>query len=307
MASSVVKSESQIWMDLKKELHNDLYEFLVCQNCEAVPKEGPIYTCDSGSHETCHNCIFKSKICKCNADIKVRNKGLEKVRNTLPLSCKFRKNGCNTILTLESLLYHEVDCQWRPILCPSLGCDSNYSSPAKIIFNSFANHLTEHHSALANELKESLIESHFTDIRDDLLTKTTTQFFDFRQPRKLTLNGAEFFSEMVLVKKRFFIWVYYYGSKEEAKNYICTIRAYGGSDNEDFSYNGPPRSLEESFKAVIDGDCGLSISRSQAKRIVSEKNMKYSIKISCLKEEARDEDVESGISDNENTTSNNST
>jgi hypothetical protein len=35
MASSVVKSESQIWMDLKKELHNDLYEFLVCQNCEA--------------------------------------------------------------------------------------------------------------------------------------------------------------------------------------------------------------------------------------------------------------------------------
>jgi hypothetical protein len=104
---------------------------------------------------------------------------------------------------------------------------------------------------------------------------------------------------MVLVQKRFYIWLYYYGFKEEAKKYICTIRTYGGPDNEEFIYNGPPRCLDEPMDDVIDGDCGLSISLSQAKRIVSEEKMKYSIKISCPKEEGRDEDVESGISDNE--------
>jgi hypothetical protein len=303
MASSAVKSESQIRMDLKKELHNDLYEFLVCQNCEDVPKEGPIYTCDSGSHQTCHNCFLKSQICKCKAIIKVRNKGLEKVRTTLPLSCKFRKNGCNAILTLESLLYHELDCEWRPIFCPRLTCSSNASNTVKIIFNLFANHLTEHHTDLVNDLNESMIESHYTDI-DDIVYSGGNAWFP---TKKLTRNGVRFFINMVLKNNRFFIWLYYYGSKEEAKNYICTIRAYGGPDNEEFIYNGPPRSLDESIHDVIKGDCCLSISLSQAKRIVSEKNMKYSIKISCPKEEARDEEVESGISDNDNTTSNNST
>jgi hypothetical protein len=308
MATSVLKSESQIRMDLKKELHNDLYEFLVCQNCEAVPKEGHIYTCNSGKHATCNDCFQISKVCKCNANIKHRSEGLEKVRTTLPLSCKYRKNGCNNILTLESLLYHEVDCEWRPIFCPVWSCISNKSllNTVKIIFNLFANHLTEHHTDLANDLNESMIESHFTPITEDYLNGLAPLGFVAWPERKLTLNVAQFFSKMVLRNDRFYIWLYYYGSKEEAKNYICTIRAYGGPDKEDFSYNGPPRSLDESLLEVVDGDCGLSISLSQAKRIVSEKKMKYSIKISCPKEEARDEDVESGISDNENTTSNNS-
>jgi hypothetical protein len=193
MASSVVKSESQIELDVKKKLHNDLYEFLVCQDCEAVPKEGPIYTCDSGSHETCHNCFLKSQICKCDADIKVRNKGLEKVRTTLPLSCKFRKNGCNAILKLESLLYHEVDCEWRPMFCPRLSCSSNKSNAVKIIFNLLANHLTEHHTDLANDLNESMIESHFSPITEDCLNGRGTETFNCMPQRKLTLNGAQFF------------------------------------------------------------------------------------------------------------------
>jgi hypothetical protein len=49
------------------------------------------------------------------------------------------------------------------------------------------------------------------------------------------------------------------------------------------------------------------LSLEQAKRIISEGKMNYSVTISCPKEEARDEDVESGISDNDNTTSSNST
>jgi hypothetical protein len=238
MASSVVKSESQIRMDLKKELHNDFYEFLVCQNCEAVPKEGPIYTCDNATCDfaTCKDCwqITKKNICKCLSNVRTQSKVLEKLRTTLPLSCKFRKNGCNTILTLDSLLYHEVDCQRRPIFCPRLSCISNTTNAVKIIFNLFAYHLTEHHTDVATDLFASMIESHFTDITAYYLNENCENDRYSWPPRKLTLNGAQFFIEMVLRNDRFYIWLYYYGSKEEAKNYSCTIRAYGGPDNEEF-------------------------------------------------------------------------
>jgi hypothetical protein len=52
------------------------------------------------------------------SNVSARSKASEIVRTTLPLSCKFRKNGCNAVLTLEALLHHEVDCQWRLIFCP---------------------------------------------------------------------------------------------------------------------------------------------------------------------------------------------
>jgi E3 ubiquitin-protein ligase SIAH1 len=293
--SNVTKSASQIEMDLKKKLHNEFHEFLVCQNCTVIPKEGPIYTCDSGKHATCNECFQISKVCKCKLQIKNRSDVLEKVRTTLPLACKFRKNGCNAVLSLESLLYHEVDCQWRPIFCPILDCKSN---DTKIIFNLLDTHLTEHHTDLL-VTDESL--------RVGIVNRFTKEYLNGKEavmlPNKLSLYGAQFFREIVLVNKRVYIWIYYQGSKEEAKNYICTIKVYGGSENEEFFYNGPPRSLDESKDEVIDGDYGLSMSLSQVKRIVSEGKMRYSIKISCPKEEARDEDVESGISDNENTSS----
>jgi hypothetical protein len=105
---------------------------------------------------------------------------------------------------------------------------------------------------------------------------------------------------MDIENMRFYIWLYYYGSREEAKNYNCTIKVFGGPDNEQFPYEGPPRSLDESRLEVINGDCCLSISLSQAKRIVSEQGkINYSVNISCPKEEEDEDDVESGISDNE--------
>jgi hypothetical protein len=300
MASyNVTKSASQIEMDLKKKLHNDFHEFLVCQNCTIIPKEGPIYTCDSGKHATCNECFQISKVCKCKLQIKNRSDVLEKVRTTLPLACKFRKNGCNAVLSLESLLYHEVDCQWRTIFCPILDCNSNKRNDTKIIFNLLENHFTEHHTTFTNFKNYSMIKSNFTGLTKDYLNGKEAVLAPF----KLSLNGAQFFREIVLVNKRVYIWIYYQGSKEEAKNYICTIKVYGGSENEEFLYNGPPRSLDESKDEVIDGDYGLSMSLSQVKRLVSEGNMDYYVKISCPKEEARDEDVESGISDNENTSS----
>jgi hypothetical protein len=151
-------------------------------------------------------------------------------------------------LTLESLLYHEIDCQWRKIFCPVLRCICNDTDGAKIIFNLFEDHLTEHHTNLVI-LNASFIESYAVKIKEDNLSGTTTGTW---KPCILSLNGAQFFRQIALEKDRFYMWVYYYGSKEEAKNYSCAIKAYG-SDNEEFINNGPPRSLDESKDEVIAG------------------------------------------------------
>jgi hypothetical protein len=297
------KSESQIRMDVQKELHDELFDFLVCQSCEEEPKEGHIYTCNSGDHATCNACFQTIKVCKCKANIKHRNKVLEKMRATMPLSCKFRKNGCTAVLTLDSLVYHEDDCQWRPIVCPVfVPCNNK-----KIIFNLFDDHMTEHHTVIANQSHESFIEEKIVPVNADECFNNAPKRHIVWGTTKLSLNGAQFFRMMRMDQKnyRFYLWVYYYGFKEDAKNYNCTIKVFGG-DYEEFIYKGHPSSLDESREEVIDGDCCLSISRSQAKRIVAEGKMNCSVKICCPKEEARDEDVESGVSDNETIPENNS-
>jgi hypothetical protein len=289
MALNITKSETQSNMDLKKTLHNDIYEFIVCQKCEEVPKEGPIFSCDGGDHATCNVCFHTSKVCKCKANIKHRSKVLEKIRTTLPLSCKFRKNGCNSVLTLESLLYHEVDCQFRLIFCPSCPV----KEVPNIVFKNFEDHLSEHHKDMAYAYT-SYHERRFT-VKESLLAFTTstvswTLKFDF--------NKAHFFRMMAKEKDRFYIWIYYYGSMGEAENYNSTIKVFGGT-GEEYIYNGPPRSLDESINQIIRDENALILGVGQVKRLLVNEALQCSVKMSCPKDEAKDEDVESGVSDNE--------
>jgi hypothetical protein len=294
MASSLTKSEYQIRMDVKKEILDDLYDFLACQNCEAVPKEGAIYICDAGDHGTCNDCFQTSKVCKCKANIKTRSKGLEKARTTLPMACKNRKNGCNAVLTLDSLLYHEVDCQFRGIFCPILGCTKEVPS---IIFKYLEDHLTEHHKDIRNENTSNIVIGFI--VKESHLTKVKTNWVS--NPIKLIFKNAQFFRAMVKNLDRFYIWIYYYGSPEEAKNYICTIKVFGGADDE-YIYNGHPRSLDESSDEIIQEENALSLGVGQVKRIIKNNRLQCSITITCPKDEAKDEDVESRISDNDEKT-----
>jgi hypothetical protein len=128
----------------------------------------------------------------------------------LPLSCKFRKNGCNAVLTLESLLYHEVDCQFRQIFCPVCPV----KEVPNIVFKKLEEHLTECHKDLYNA-NTSYHEDMFQVKESNLAFTTYTVEW---QALKLVLNNAQFFRQMAKVKHSFFIWIYYYGSKEEAEN-----------------------------------------------------------------------------------------
>jgi hypothetical protein len=135
----MVKSETQIETEAMKKLYKTLYKYLVCQKCIIVPKTGAIYVCATGEHATCAACFIYTKVCEvCKKAITTPSKVLEELRTSLPISCKNQKNGCSTVLTMDSLVYHEVECEWRTIFCPDLDCKT-------VIFNMLDQHLKKQH------------------------------------------------------------------------------------------------------------------------------------------------------------------
>jgi hypothetical protein len=286
----MIKSQTQIETDVKKQLHNDLYDYLVCQRCQIVPKTGAIYICSKGEHAMCADCFISrkcGKCCICFASITCLSKGLEQLRNRLPLSCKYRKNGCKTVLTMDSMLYHEPECQLRFIFCPDCG--------KKVLFQELGRHLTTLHKNIVN-YKLSFFEDYFI-----VKEKNYSMKFASWLPTQFSLKKAQFFLKVILQNGRFYFWVYYHGSSEETKNYKCTIKVFKDGADEKYIYNATVRSLDESMETIIEDENALVIGVSQIRRLVSNENLKCFVKVSCPKEEeidkAKKEDVDSDLSD----------
>jgi hypothetical protein len=293
MASKIVKSETQIVGEAIKKFHTDLlYNYLVCQKCEIVPKTGEIYICAQGEHATCAACFILTKVCGiCKTAITTPSKVLEQLRRSLPISCMNRQNGCSAVLTMDSFVYHELDCEWRPIFCPVLFCKAK-----TVIFNKLCQHLTEQHSENPNVDKKLLVFEQKLVIIEEYFSKSLLIWYPIPFSHKNNL----FFLDMALISGRLYLWVYYNGSPEEAKNYKCKIKVFGDCDTE-FVYNDTVRSLDESMDSVLKDERALVISATQAKRLVSNEGLKCSVKVSCPKEEAIEavkiENVESDLSD----------
>jgi hypothetical protein len=286
MASKMVKSETQIETEVKKKLHNDLYTYLVCQKCQIVPKTGTIYACATAEHAICAACFVWTKICTIckTAVMPTPSKILQQLRTSLPISCKNRKNGCKTVLTMDSLVYHEVECEWRTIVCPDLNC--------KILqnFNMLDQHWKQHHKQCTYK-KLSFFE-HSILLKEEFLSRSSKFCYQIN----FSMKKAKFFIQTALKNKRLYLWVYYYGSPEEAKNYTCCLKVFGDCDAE-FIYNGIVRSLDEPKETIFEDGCALDISLTQARLLVSNEQLKCSVQVSCPKEEAKKEDVESDVSD----------
>jgi hypothetical protein len=99
-----------------------------------------LYRFANREHATCAACFISTKVCEVCKMATIPSPVLEQLRTSLPISCKYRKNGCQTVLTLDSLVYHEIDCEWRLIFCPDLSCNTE-----PVIFNTLDQHLTENH------------------------------------------------------------------------------------------------------------------------------------------------------------------
>ena len=87
-------------------------------------------------------------------------------------------------------------------------------------------------------------------------------------------------------RKVLYVWMLFFGSTEEARNYSCIISIKNKFSNE-FNYSGPVHSIDKTEKAIIMSGFLLLIRSSAAKKLVcKENNSKIEVTIKNLKNES---------------------
>ena len=96
-----------------------------------------------------------------------------------------------------------------------------------------------------------------------------------------------------------YFWIYFLGSPLEAKNYAYTISIEGQDRTKIFSY-GNVIPLDVCYGDIVDKKAVFTI-RSEAVRSLGNEDSKLPVEVTihALKEEAKDDDMESGVSTDE--------
>ena len=91
------------------------------------------------------------------------------------------------------------------------------------------------------------------------------------------------------------------GSQFEAKNYYYTLKFHGNDTEVRNVYTGQVFSVDETSNSIIKGSKCLGINNNVIKTqfIGQNDGFSYSVSIRNMKEEVKDDNEESGISDNE--------
>ena len=196
-------------------------------------------------------------------------------------------------MNVEDLEHHQRKCIYRKVFCPSpdKNCQNN-----KILFKDVIEHLETSHNVHDFGEKNRICSHCGIDIID---FETCTVW----NPGKfVTSCGAVFFTSAIIVKKRFYFLLTFLGSSDEAENYSSSISIENkvGKKFDKFNFTGSVHTLDEKAHDIIGSGSLLSIGINEAKRLLTEeKELQVEITIRNLKEEAKDEDIESGVSDGE--------
>ena len=275
----------------------DLRNELICDICQdgARPGKKQWYRC-MRLHQICQDCKAKTFLCSCGQPIsiefcKMTEKWLS-VKN-LKFNCGNTKYGCREILTESALEDHESECIYRLVPCPYAwknGCR------AQVSLHDVIRHYENMHSPIEKvhvEKDSEVIEMSFGDpfaSGDDCLWRPSQHLFDNRM--------------MFLMFRRtestiFQHWLYLLGSPMEAKHFSYTLKFIGPKTT--LTFEGQVAAIDETFENLSRaGKCfGIPHDQFMAQFVGEDPKYKYSLEIRNLKEEAKDENYESGVSDSE--------
>ena len=285
-----------------KDMNQVLYEQLKCRVCENGPKAGKYewYQCLS-NHRICQDCKTgdTKDLNKCPCGRFISSEHCPMVEELLKLKtsrfkCKNTKNGCREFLEKEAMISHEMGCIYRLVNCPYSNCQLNVPFRKLIQHTKTDKHITCSRSI---GIKESL------SISQRLSKKTHFETGNFScYPIKITCDSNIFLSTCQEIKGTLYHWIHFLGSPLEAKKYAYTLEYKDVTDSEtNFTYNGRAISIDETTDSIkVNYKC-LSVAYGFFKShfVDNDYKFKYSLKIRNLKEEAKDDNAESGISDDE--------
>ena len=276
---------------LLEDLRNDL----VCQMCQnhARPGKRQWYRCLK-LHQICQDCKvitddlveFDRYKCSCGEPIsKEYCKMTEKWLSSpgLKFNCGNAKNGCQETHSENALLEHESECIYRFVPCPFKAL--NNWCKKRVTYQKVIQHYEKRHNIL-KELKAPVAWN-------ELAMSGRKGFF---RPVKISFSNRMFLLCSKTDSLIHYQWVYLLGSPNEAKHFSYTLK-FNGLDT--ITFQGRVASIDESFQ-TISGKCFAIPHKNFKNQIVDENsNYEYSLNIRNLKEEAKDENYESGISDND--------
>ena len=283
----------------KREELLGLIPELQCHKCKNVP--GPTqkdrYSCTNAGHTLCEE--HKAE-CPCGSLVgKSPSPFIAKFLLNKPWMCQNYRNGCLEMnVNVEDLDHHQQKCIYRQVFCPNMSCEDG----DKVLFKDIFDHL----KICMNEPIEE--EEMFKGGEDKLDTNIDTYVIDVENtknavswyPSKMTSTcGAVFITSSCIENKTFYTWCCLLGSSDEANNYSC---AYSVTNKigEKFNYSGPVHILDKKYDDIIASGSLLGIGIiAVRKSLNAEEGLQVKITIRNLKEEAKDDDMESGVSDGE--------
>ena len=280
------KMASNLGLELDR-LELDVTELrgqIVCHICETPARPGKTrwYRCHN-LHQICQECKETNgkEKCSCNQPILIvhcewTEKFLKKIKGS-KLSCKNTKNGCKEVFHENNLEEHESECRYRVVPCmhSKTGCEAKLTLQ-NVIQHYEKEHLKDGLQSIENNLKR--VSSQITNV-------------------KMDLNGRLFILKGHIFNGITFAWVHILGSPKEAKHFTYTLKLFGSKST--IMYVGKVAAIDESFQTLHKaGKCFTFEYKSLKVQVKNEDgNYEYSLEIRNLKEEAKDENVDSGASD----------
>jgi len=235
---------------------------------------------DHANHYTCYFNGSNYQICPKS------HTQLQTLKTHLPVFCSNKDKGCQEILMKEEMINHDQECVYRPINCPDLKCN------AKVTYHGLLDHFTEVHkdyiSMDALKKKKFLITS-----KIGVNLKPT----ELLPPTRITAFDRTFFEVGIIKDQLMLRWIYILGDPDLAKNFSYTVRVKTENIEMSFSRKVQSLTLSKHYKDIATNQAFVMPVATVKELLDDTNNIVFEYKIRNLKEEAKDEDVESGISD----------
>ena len=287
--------------DLKKAV-SKMRTNIVCQICENGPRPGMTiwYRC-SKLHPICFDCRCLGKRCSCGELVlKEHCKIIEDLLNIKGLkfqvSCKNKKNGCQDTFIESALEEHECGCIYREVPCPYTAMTSDAHCKTKVLAQNVVQHFEDTHLEISSFIYEKNERRFFKFGNNGCQGKSGY----YNPPHKFEIEGRSFILAGKIKDKIHYRWVYIIGSPDEAKHFSFVFKLFG-KNNPAVSniFEANVSAIDESFDTLMDaGKCFSIPHRSfMAQFVDSDGTHEFSLDIKNLKEEVKDDNYESGISD----------
>jgi len=283
--ASADENVERIKFEAKKELLRSIkgLQSSIEKSCDNVLCCTNQYRDEYGDVASCYNRFkCKEKITVHNIDIPA----VAKLMAQLPIFCKFEENGCQEILMKEDMIEHEQCCVYRPINCAHLKCTQ------KPTYSGFMDHLAEFHKEFYNF--EFMEDKRFIIRTGDLEPGL------FSLKKRISVFNFTFFGVGIIKDQFMFSWIYILGGPEVAKNFFYHVKVKKENTKDELTFCGQVRSLSEHYEEITKSFNAFFMPIVKMKEFLdgdSKLSLEYQIR--NMKDEAKDDNEESGISDDD--------